>query len=192
LSWATPASGSGNFTALPVVTPLSGWYVSIIPARGDSTTTQIITLNTAFTSPYVCPANISINQLAIVVTGVSAGFVNVGIYESGANGWPVSTPIVFTSISTAVLGTATATVSVNLTKGSQYWFCIQSNSGSATLRAISQLNATVLRSDVDSTAYRSIIRYGTTPGTARNFTTNPVQTTDVAFGNLPILYARVV
>lgn len=129
-----PGKGS---RAIPVKKP--GGTIFITPAVTALARGTIATVsNQLYFVPFVCPINMSIDQLGLAVTTLAAGTTfKLGLYRADADGLPSTRLEASGDLSSAAVATLTYTLPAprTLTAGTTYWLALHA-SGGPTFRGI--------------------------------------------------------
>lgn len=162
-------SGGGGFTPFRGTSPLATYYA---PGQsGSGTNVARDNLRAMF---FTCPCDCTIDRLVLEPTGsVATSVARVGIYSTASTGYPDALLVDSGEMNLATGGTAvTATVSLAVTAGTQYWI--------AYLGGVADANVRTNASGVPSSLLRSY------PAVATAFA-DPVQGITVAraYGALP-------
>lgn len=162
--------------------PLAATHRLYSASNGTALTAAAMTVNTIVLSPMVAPASFTAASIRLSITGAVAGSsVVLGIYAAGENGWPIGAPLANTgTLSGAAAIEVSGGISVNISRGTQYWLAAMTGSPAANVRRIPVGNAFSLGQTAAGTAHAVSIIRSITFGTWPNFTTNPVAIADLS------------
>lgn len=162
--------------------PLAATHRLYGASNGTAFTAAAMTVNTIVLSPMVAPASFTAASIRLsITTAVAGSSVALGIYAAGENGWPTGSPLANTgTLSGAGALEVSGVISVDISRGTQYWLAAMTGSPAATVRRIPVGNAFSLGQTAAGTAHAISIIRSNTFGTWPNFTTNPVVIADLS------------
>ena len=178
------------------VAPLSGTHLSATHNLATSAQTAVaMTVNKATALPLVLGFDTEISAANINVTTAAAGAdFQLALYESGADGYPTSTPT-YTSatLSGATTGVKTDTFGSNITlyAGKQYWLAVNCGATACTVRAVSSGTQRVLRSVGNASNQLGLLSWSQSGFSWRDFSSSPVVSSDIVNAHGPMLYFTV-
>jgi len=105
------------------------WYTT--PTTGTALTTGALTANRLYALPFIVPAGMTIDRIAINVTTLGTGNARLGIYEDSGL-YPATRTLDAGEVSIASTGVKSITISQALTPGHK-WLVVVSN-GTPTIR----------------------------------------------------------
>jgi hypothetical protein len=148
-SWASAA-----VNVQPTIKPFTGQYTAGAHFNATTLSTASVPINGLRAYPVIFPYQITIDQIAWVVTTAAAtGLMRAAIYGSNSNGVPDGAALVASSeVSSSTTGTKTASVSYTLLPYTQYWLAIWGGTAATTVRghAIGSLPAVFFNPAVTS------------------------------------------
>jgi hypothetical protein len=168
------------------LSPLSAAHRIYGAANATSFGASALTANRLMMSPMVAPASFTAASIKLAATSaVASSAFALGIYASGANGWPTGAPLANSgSLSGAAIAELSAAISVSIVRGNQYWLGVMSGSPAATVRRHSVGAVYSLGQTAAGTGQLVSILRTITFGTWPDFTTTPVDVSELAT-NLP-------
>lgn len=130
-TWASAANN-----VQPTIKPFTGQYTAGAHFNATTMSTVAVPANGLRAYPVIFPHEITIDQIAWVVTTAAAtGLMRAAIYGSNANGVPDGTALVASGeVSSSTTGTKTQAVSYTLSAYTQYWLALWSGTASTTVR----------------------------------------------------------
>lgn len=120
----------------PAVKPPSGqWQTGM--SGTDSTTTRASYANRVWLHPWIPRHTVTVDRAAIWCTAAVAGsLAKIAIFDSDADGWPTGSALwTSTDLNCGTTGEKSATVSLTLRRGQQYWNALHTSS-TQTVRAM--------------------------------------------------------
>jgi hypothetical protein len=121
-TWAAPGGGGGGAASYPKFVSDSGRYKRLVNEAGTTLTTRQGTANRIELVPYVPLVTEELDRFAVnVTTLIAASEVKIVVYASNADGWPDALLFESAALSSATTGAKTATTTLTLTAGVQYW-----------------------------------------------------------------------
>lgn len=169
---------------------LDRWYIAGLPPTVNTISTASTAQNSANVLraiPFVCPKDITLDRIAIQVTGTAAGDTRLGIYRatSTTNLYPDALVLDAGTVSVGSTGLKSITISQALEAGTLYWFVYVSDVAPATRGMASSINVfgadNALGTGMGS-ALSVAFTYGTLPGTFPGSATILSNTTVAAIG----------
>jgi len=135
-------------------------------SRQGTSGTVAISASKLYALPIIVARDITVDRIAIEVTGAVAANARLGIYNNGTNLVPGTRLLDAGEVSVATTGIKAATISQSLTKGI-YWLVVVSN-GTPTLRKVDAQTWTVIGDTAadftkSAIAYRSNFTYAALP-----------------------------
>lgn len=193
-AWETPAGGGGGgggeFTpSIPSIAPAAGEY--FIPSRlGSSTLTTFSagSVNLQSYLPFILMRDMAVSAIGVtVVTANSLTDLRIGIYASNANGYPEGSPIAeLPPIFPTAVGFTEQAISVNLSKGVQYWIGTVFFVGTCSIRGINRNDVASIGHSNSSTSAYTYLYTGNTTGALDQNPTNFYPT----FGTVPAIWLK--
>lgn len=120
---------------LPAIVPVSARFYSQRDAFAGVAGTLALVADTLYGVPFVPPADMAINQLAVNITSAAAAgkLLRIGIYDANDRGLPGTLLAASGAIAADATGVKTATVAVNLRAGKLYFFaCVSDDTPTVT------------------------------------------------------------
>jgi hypothetical protein len=188
LSWKNPSGDMNYFRNIG--STLDRWYLAGLPPTVNTISTASTAQNSANVlraMPFVCPKDITLDRIAIQVTGTAAGSTRLGIYRStsATNLYPDALVLDAGTVSVASTGLKSITINQALDAGTLYWFVYVSDAAPGTRGFANSINIfgadNALGTGLGS-ALSVAFTYGTLPSTFPGSATILSATTMAAIG----------
>ena len=155
--------------------PLSTAHRVYGSANAGSFGGSALTSNTMLLSPMIAPASFTAASIKLAASSAVANSTfALGIYAAGSDGWPTGAPLANSgSLSGAAIAELSATISLELTRGTQYWLAVMGGPTAPTVRRHAVASTYSLGQTTAGTGQLVSISRTITFGTWPNFTTNP-------------------
>jgi hypothetical protein len=155
----------------------------IFPAENATAfAASALTANRLLAHPFVAKSSFTATSIKLsATTGVASSTFALGIYASGTDGWPTGTPLVTSgTLSGAGAIELSATISLAITRGTQYWMAVIASATAPTVRRYATGAAVSLGQTSAANAHAvSLLRTITFP-TWPDFTAAPTTAADLS------------
>ncbi len=104
------------------VTNYEAWFTS--PRAGTALAGTALVANRIYAMPFICPKNITLDQIGVYVSTLSTTTARLGIYADNGNCYPGSKLLDAGTIDVTATGAKKLTINQALTAGTLYWLVI--------------------------------------------------------------------